>query len=143
MSTKSIFDISRWRNDLSKICQPNPFLIYLAHEIIWARFINQIHFWYILLEKLLEQDIPTKSIFDKSCSKNNLSKIYQPNQFSIYLAREITWVRYINLTHLWFILLENLLEREISTKSIFDISCLINYFSKIYQLNQFLINLAR
>ena len=50
ISTKFIFDLSCLSNYLSKIYQPNPFLIYLAREITRARYNNQIHFRYILLK---------------------------------------------------------------------------------------------
>ena len=144
ISTKSIFDIFRSRNNLSEIYQPNLFLIYLAREITWARYINWIHFWYIsclnnylskinqpnpfliyiLLEKLLERDISTKSIFVK------------------YQAWEIIRARYIYQIHFWFISLEKWLEQNISTKSISYIFCSRNYLSEIYQPNLFLIYLA-
>ena len=118
-------DISSSRNYLSEIYQPYPFSIYLAweitwaryinliqfsiylaQEITWARYINQIHFWYFSLEKLLKQDLSTESIFDISRSRNYLRKIYQPNPFLIYLAQEITWPRYFNQIHFWFISLD-------------------------------------
>ena len=163
ISIKSIFDISPSRNYLNKIYQPNSFLIYLAQEITWARYINQIYFRYILLEKLLKQnlsmksifdiyillekflerDISTKLIFDLFCSRNYLSKVYEPNPFSIYLAREITWARYINQINFQFISLEKLLEWDLPTKSIFDLSRSRYYLSKIYQPNSFLFYFAR
>ena len=135
--------ISCSRSYLSEIYQPNPFSIYLARVITRARYIKQFHFRYILLKKLLEQDISTKSIFDISRSSNYSSEIYQPNPFPIYLAQEITQARYINQIHFRYILLKKLLERDISTKSIFNISLSSNYSSKIYQPIQFLSYLAQ
>ena len=80
----------------------------LKSYISWlqSRYINQIHFRYILLEKLLKLDISTKSIFDISCSSNYSSEIYQPNPFLIYLAQVITRTRYIKQSHFRYILLE-------------------------------------
>ena len=64
------------------------------------------YFRYISLEKLVERDISTKSIFDRSCSSNYSSEIYQTIPFSIYLAQVITQARYINQIHFRYISLK-------------------------------------
>ena len=78
-----------------------------------------------MLEKFLEQDISTNPIFNISRSRNFLSKIYQPIPFSIYLARLVSWGRYI------------------STNPIFDLSCTRNFSREIYQQIPFSIYLAQ
>ena len=87
-------------------------------------------------------DISTKSIFDISCSSNFLSKIYQPILFLIYLARVITWARYINQSHFRYILLIKFGEQDISTNPIFDMSRSRNSASDIYNFFHFFIYLA-
>ena len=108
ISTNPIFDIFCSRNFLSEIYQPIPFSIYLVWVIIRARFINQSHFWYILLEYFLEQDISTNPIFDLSRSSNFLSEIYQPILFLIYLAWKISRARYINFLHFFIYLAQEI-----------------------------------
>ena len=105
----------------------------LKSNILWlqSRYINQIHFRYISLKKLLERNISSKSNFDISRWSNYLSEIYQTNPFliyqtiplSIYLAQVITRVRYIKQSHFPYIIFF----------SFFDISCLSNFSSEIYR----------
>ena len=119
-----LFDISRSSNYSSEIYRKWIWLIYLARVISQARYIIFFTFSYISLEKLLERDLSSESIFDISCSNNYLREIYQPNPFSIYLAWVITRAR-------------------ISNNPISDISRSSNYSSKIYQTISFPIYIAR
>ena len=70
-------------------------MIYLARVITRARYIGNGIVWYISLELLLERDISEMGLFDISRSSNYSSEIYWKWIWSIYLARVITWARYI------------------------------------------------
>ena len=145
-----LFDISRSSNYLSEIYRKWIWLIYLAQLISWARYIENgqeenndhievpnptaedgeqesdgdkidftlskgMHFCHSYLCNFAchifnifrcSHDISSKSIFDISCLSNYSSEIYQPNPFSIYLARVITRARYIKQSHFWYISLK-------------------------------------
>ena len=93
----------------------------VSHSILLQSFASLFHFLRLLWDchfapnfllnlnpiyRDCSHNISTKSIFNISPLSNYSSEIYQPNLFSIYLAREITWARYINQIHYQYILLE-------------------------------------
>ena len=132
---QSHYSVTKWNKE-AQLCDEIEWLTsvfisisssesYFQHFLLQPRYINQIHFWYILLEKLLKRDISTKSIFDISrssnysseiylknpifdisCSSNYSSEIYHFFHFFIYLARVISRARYINQFHFRYISLE-------------------------------------
>ena len=106
ISKMGLVNISCSRNYSSEIYQKWDWLIYLAQEITWARYIENGIGWYILLEKLLEQDKSKMGLVDISCSRNYSSKIYQKWECLIYLARVITQARYIKNGIGWYISLK-------------------------------------
>ena len=100
--------------------------------------LNKIKFFLNWVLKFLGRDISWKGDMKKwknniSRSSNYSSEIYQKWDCLIYLAWVITRARYIKCEIVWYILLEWLLERDISKVRLFDISRSSNYSSKIYQ----------
>ena len=142
MSKMGLVDISRSINYSSEICQKWDWLIYLGQKITWARYVENGIGWYILLKKLLKQDMSKMGLVDISLSSNNSSEIYQKWDWLIYLAQEITRARYIVNGIGWYISLKKLLKRNKLEIELVNISCSRNYSSKIYRKWESLINLA-
>ena len=106
-------DISHSRNYLSEICQKWDWLKYLPKVITQARSIKNGIGWYILLEKLLEQDMSKMGFIDISRS----TKLLKQDMSKIGIG--------------WYILLEKFLERDMSKMGLVDMSCSKNYSSEI------------
>ena len=138
-----LVDISCSRNNLSEIYWKWDRLIYLAREITRARYIENGIGWYILLKKLLKQDISKIGLVDVSRLRNYSSKIYRKWDWLIYLAQVISQARYIEYGICWYISLKKLLKQDISKRMLVDISRSRNYSSKIYRKWDWLIYLAQ